>query len=122
MAETGAGWFHLLPGAAPSVFLTGGSMLFDVDEDFFDELARDEPEAISKLAALRVEPLDAGDALAPVTALSLNVAQSCNLACAYCYADEGRFGGSPKMMDRSVAFAAVDRLLVVGVIESAAFF
>lgn len=105
-------WFHLLPGAEPAVFLTGGSMLFDIEQSLLGELARAEPSALAQLRALAAPPpTDRSDVLAPVAALSLNVAQSCNLACTYCYADEGRFGGRPRMMDDAVAFAAIDRLI-----------
>src|SRR3954470_16490648 len=47
----------------------------------------------------------------PIRALSLAVAQKCNLGCAYCYARGGEFGGVPKNMTWDVACAAVDRLL-----------
>lgn len=47
----------------------------------------------------------------PLSSLSLNVMQACNLSCGHCYADEGRFGGSARAMSRETAFAAVDRLL-----------
>jgi len=44
--------------------------------------------------------------------ISLNVTSACNLGCAYCYADGGRFGGAQRgAMHRSTAHAAVDRLL-----------
>ena len=66
---------------------------------------------MAELRALADSPPPQAIALAPITALSLNVAQSCNLACSYCYADEGRFGARPRMMDSAVAFAAVDRLV-----------
>ncbi|MET4315694.1 radical SAM protein [Bradyrhizobium sp. RT4b] len=111
MAAAEPPWFHLLPGAEPSVFLINGSMLFDVDSDLLDGLRRAEPEAIAELEAAAVSQPPRPIELAPVTALSLNVAQSCNLACSYCYADEGRFGTRPRMMDSAVAFAAVDRLV-----------
>jgi uncharacterized protein len=104
-------WFHLLPGAEPAVFLTGGSMLFDIDQSLLDALARDEPDALAELRALTAPSPDLPQTLAPVAALSLNVAQSCNLACTYCYADEGRFGGRPRMMESTVAFAAIDQLM-----------
>lgn len=45
-----------------------------------------------------------------VRALSLAVAQKCNLGCSYCYAKEGDFGGSPKNMPLQTALAAVDLL------------
>ena len=104
-------WFHLLPGKEPAVFLTGGSMLFDIDQHFSDALARAELAALTELKALAAAPPEEMPALMPIKALSLNIAQSCNLACAYCYADEGRFGQRPRLMEASVAFAAIDRLL-----------
>ena len=45
-----------------------------------------------------------------VTALSLNVAQACNMGCRYCYADEGKFGGRARTMSDVVARASVDQL------------
>jgi uncharacterized protein len=47
----------------------------------------------------------------PVRALSLAVAQKCNLGCTYCYAQQGNFGGADSSMPIEVAKAAVDRLL-----------
>ena len=45
------------------------------------------------------------------SAISLNVAQACNMACGYCYADEGRFGGKSRLMKLSVARQSIDCLL-----------
>ena len=53
---------------------------------------------------------DEPPAALPVRSLSLAVAQKCNLACTYCYAQGGDFGGSAKSMPRQVAHRAVDRL------------
>jgi uncharacterized protein len=47
----------------------------------------------------------------PLRALSLAVAQSCNLGCSYCYAEGGSFGSEPRKMPWEVAEAAVRRLL-----------
>lgn len=47
----------------------------------------------------------------PLKALSLAVAQKCNLGCTYCYAQEGSFGGIAKNMSWEVAKAAVEQLL-----------
>lgn len=47
----------------------------------------------------------------PLRAISLAIAQACNLGCSYCYADEGNFGGKPQMMRLQVALQAIDRLL-----------
>jgi uncharacterized protein len=46
----------------------------------------------------------------PVTGMSLNVAQACNMGCHYCYADEGKFGGRARLMPIEFARASVDRL------------
>jgi uncharacterized protein len=48
----------------------------------------------------------------PIRALSLAVAQACNLGCGYCYAQGGTFGGRAKTMDWLVARDAVLRLLM----------
>ena len=47
----------------------------------------------------------------PVHALSLAVAQKCNLGCTYCYAQQGAFGGEAKNMSLETANRAVDLLL-----------
>ena len=44
-------------------------------------------------------------------ALSLAVAQQCNLGCTYCYAQEGTFGAKPRNMASETAQRAVDLLL-----------
>lgn len=46
-----------------------------------------------------------------IRAISLNIAQHCNLGCKYCYADEGKFGGNSQVMTEEVAKAAVDKLI-----------
>ncbi|MDX6706710.1 MAG: uncharacterized protein QOI48_2556 [Solirubrobacteraceae bacterium] len=46
----------------------------------------------------------------PVRALSLAVAQKCNLGCTYCYAQQGSFGGPAKQMPDETALTAVDLL------------
>ena len=51
------------------------------------------------------------DLTRPVRALALNVAQTCNLACVYCYASGGTFGGPDTRMPRDVAQKAIDALI-----------
>jgi uncharacterized protein len=46
-----------------------------------------------------------------IHALSLAVAQACNLGCTYCYAQQGEFGGAAKTMPLEVARTAVDQLI-----------
>jgi uncharacterized protein len=47
----------------------------------------------------------------PVKAISLAVAQKCNLGCTYCYAQQGTFGGEAGNMPPDVARAAIDQLI-----------
>jgi uncharacterized protein len=47
----------------------------------------------------------------PLRSLSINVAQACNMSCAYCYADAGAFGGTARLMSDATARAAIDCLL-----------
>ncbi|PTT76483.1 radical SAM protein [Pelomonas sp. HMWF004] len=53
------------------------------------------------------QPLDAP----PAHAVSLAVAQKCNLGCTYCYAGQGEFGGKARNMAEPVAHQSVDWLL-----------
>src|SRR5437588_7909816 len=99
-------------------FIVDGSQLFDIDEQMFAELnaAIEGPDLGRKLAELgltsrtrRID--DRAPERMPVRALSLAVAQKCNLGCTYCYAREGDFGGPAKNMPPETARAAVDLLL-----------
>jgi uncharacterized protein len=104
-------------GNRAHAFVVDGSQLFDVDEAVFADLeaAIDGPRLGSLLATLglrsgppRID--DTPPERMAVRALSLAVAQKCNLGCTYCYAKEGDFGGSPKNMPLDTALAAVDLL------------
>ena len=44
-------------------------------------------------------------------ALSLAVAQTCNMGCTYCYAEGGDFGGRAAMLSLETAYASIDRLI-----------
>jgi uncharacterized protein len=103
------------------LFVVDGSRLYDLDAATADALriALDpltyDDDAVRELQAtfspdsLRID----GTPLTPpaLRSLSLNVAQGCNLACTYCYADQGAFGGNKSLMSAEVAEASVERLL-----------
>jgi len=113
MAAAPAPW-HLIPGAQPLVFLVAGSRLFRVDRDFYSALKSRRFEAEQELLEAAGEAVlspDFTSALPEPAAISLNIAQSCNLSCTYCYADEGRFHGKPQFMPVEVALQAIDRLI-----------
>jgi uncharacterized protein len=99
-------------------FVVDGSQLFDIDEHVLAQLeaAIGGPGLDGVLAGLGLRTgAPRIDAIAPermaVRALSLAVAQKCNLGCTYCYAKGGEFGGSPKNMPLDTALAAVDLML-----------
>ena len=104
------------------LFVADGSRLFDVEAGLFGHLsgalAEGASDAFATLLAqsgLGGQPLIDDQPLAPPAthALSLAVAQKCNLGCTYCYAQQGEFGGAAKNMALEAAERAVD-LLVEG--------
>ena len=84
------------------LLVTNGSRLYDVGRDVLDQLdaaARVGDSTVEQL--LRDYGLVAADFVddtpvqsPPLHALSLAVAQKCNLGCTYCYAGQGDFGGA----------------------------
>lgn len=107
--------FHLVPGPRPLALVVEGSQLYEIDAELAARLAAGDAGAREELLAcgagapaLRLEEVTPPPA---ITALSLNLAQACNLSCSYCYADEGRFRGAARQMSEAVALAAIDRLL-----------
>jgi uncharacterized protein len=112
---------HLLEtGIGKHLFVADGSRLFDIEPDLFRQFASalDEGASTRVRKLLREAGLDAPPAIddtplaAPAThALSLAVAQKCNLGCTYCYAQQGDFGGSSRNMSQEQADRAVDLLI-----------
>jgi uncharacterized protein len=106
--------------AGQHLLVVNGSRLFDVDAEVSGALerarrARDDATVRRLLEELGVseapfiddEPVESP----PVRALSLAVAQKCNLGCTYCYAQQGDFGGPARNMPRETALQAVELLL-----------
>jgi uncharacterized protein len=110
---------HWLPtGDGGLLLLVDGTQLFDVDSAMlvaFDRASAEGAVSIDRLLSdlqLRAAPLIDGTPLSspPLHALSLAVAQKCNMGCSYCYAAQGEFGGAAKAMQRETAHAAVELL------------
>ncbi len=111
---------HLIDAAIGGhVFVSDGSRLFDADADLFAELRTamegDDIAGLLDRVGLGGPPRIDDQPLTdpPLHALSLAIAQKCNLGCTYCYAQQGEFGGAAKNMTRKTADQAVD-LLVSG--------
>ena len=110
---------HLIEsGIGLHAWVVDGSRLYDLDRENFRRLATSvaDGSAETALAAMHLaQPTavidDTPPMRPPVRALSLAVAQKCNLGCSYCYAREGSFGGKPQNMSIQTARTAVDLLL-----------
>lgn len=99
------------------VFVADGSRLFDAEPPLFGQFdaAMQHGRVGELLDAVGLGgtpfiddvPLEAP----PVHALSLAIAQKCNLGCSYCYAQQGEFGGAAKDMAMENASRAVDLLV-----------
>jgi uncharacterized protein len=99
------------------LFITDGSRLFDADSTLFAEFVTAYTEGrvtdLLDRLGLRGTPFidDIPLNSPPIQALSLAIAQKCNLGCAYCYAQQGEFGSTAKNMSDETADQAVDLLL-----------
>ncbi len=101
------------------ILLVDGSQIFKIDENLKRQLSdarASGPRAARSLLAqhglgLKRFISDQPPVEPPVRALSLAVAEQCNLGCTYCYAEGGSFGGQPRKMPWEIAEASVRRLL-----------
>lgn len=111
--------FHLVPTPGNTqLFLVNGSRMYGISEQAearLQQLYGDETAIQQELAALGLNapPLIDDTPLQnpPIHALSLAIAQKCNMGCTYCYADQGDFGGPARNMTPDTARQAIDMLL-----------
>jgi uncharacterized protein len=108
-------WFETALGR--HVFVADRSRLFDANPVLYSLLdTADTDEARRTLlrdAGLEEPPAidDTAPTDPPLSALSLAIAQRCNLGCTYCYAQQGEFGGLAQNMSRETALQAVALLV-----------
>ncbi|MDG4554290.1 MAG: SPASM domain-containing protein [Candidatus Competibacter sp.] len=102
------------------LFLVNGSQVFQIDRDLADEFQHAFEAnhdagvtALMESYGLQSPPHIQGGVSEnyPVHALSLAIAQKCNLGCSYCYAEGGDFGGPAKNMSEEIARQSVERLI-----------
>ena len=112
---------HLLDGGpAPQLLVVNGTRLYHLSAPAAGRVraAMDAKDSVGLEQMLIELGLDAPAAIddrplqnPPTHALSLAVAQKCNLGCTYCYAQHGTFGGAAKAMSGETARRSVDLLL-----------
>jgi len=98
------------------VLVSDGSRIYSISAGAARSLRENPGQATERLEALgllktgvrRID--DEAPRSMPTRSLSLAIAQKCNLACTYCYAQEGGFGVEPQSMDAEVGLASVDLL------------
>lgn len=112
---------HLVKGAGNAQLLVvNGTQLFDVSPEIEHRLnelmnLKDEAAISNELIRLGLDvPAMINDAPLEsprIYALSLAIAQKCNMGCSYCYAEQGDFGGPVKNMPLEIALQSIDLLL-----------
>ena len=112
---------HLIENSpAGHLFVADGSRLFEADASLFasygaaiEQGGTDAIDELLRQAGLIGRPFidDTPLSSPPLAALSLAIAQKCNLGCTYCYAQQGEFGGPAKNMELADALRAVDLLV-----------
>lgn len=104
-------------GGAAHLFVVNGSQLYDADAALtfrIDSALHDDraPALLDELGLSSTPRIDDTPlAPAPPHALSLAIAQKCNLGCTYCYAQQGEFGGTAKNMPDETALRSVEWLI-----------
>ena len=110
---------HLIETAlGRHVFIPDGSRLFDAEPQLFSQF--DEAmnqgrvgDLLDQVGLGGMPYIDDMPLVAPpVHAISLAIAQKCNLGCTYCYAQQGEFGGAARNMAEEKANQAVDFLVL----------
>lgn len=93
------------------------------DEQIIESLLKQYPVEELKIAIQEIHELQENGILitekevptssqdCPITNLTLNVSHACNLACTYCFAGHGHYGGKSSQMSKITARRAIDLLL-----------
>ena len=110
--------FYLFDTAdGPHLLIVDGSQIFKIDGALADRLVQvgNDDQAVRGLLmehGLGVNRYIGEESLVdpPLRALSLAVAERCNLGCSYCYAEGGSFGHAAREMPWEVAEASIHRL------------
>ena len=116
LASTRSGHAHV---AGDIALLTETAAIFRITEDDAARLGAaleaGDFAALPELERLGLQVPATGSppdvSVSPIRALALTVSQTCNLACGYCYAAGGSFGGADTRMKWDVARRAIDQLL-----------
>jgi uncharacterized protein len=111
-------WHRFDVAGRTFLYVADRSRIYEVDRHEFERLLcgshalRGEKAVLAALGIADTAAIDdQPPSEVPLRSLSLAVAQKCNLACTYCYAQQGDFGGPARAMPLNVALASVERLI-----------
>jgi uncharacterized protein len=108
---------HLFESEGPHLLVPDGTRIYGITDNMLMDLERIMLEENTQnldnfLANHDLQSLgqinDDPPVDPPLTAISLAIAQKCNLGCSYCYAQQGDFGTRAKNMAVETGIAAVD--------------
>ncbi|HSZ33786.1 MAG TPA: radical SAM protein [Puia sp.] len=111
--------FHLFESNGQNLLVPDGSRIYGISDDMATELEQLAESKDNKLLEKFLEDHgfhsfgqinDEAPVDPPLTAISLAIAQKCNLGCTYCYAQQGDFGVRAKNMSVETGIAAVDMM------------
>jgi uncharacterized protein len=111
--------FHLFESNGYNLLIPDGTRIYEISHDLQEEfkglIMKEDKLLIGQfLAEHGLQSLGTINDLPieepPLTAISLAVAQKCNLGCTYCYARQGDFGAKARNMALQTALDAVDFL------------
>ena len=112
---------HIVNGANKTQLLVvNGTRIYEISSEIETRLSellalKDEIGISNELVTLGLDtPIIIDDVplkSPPLYAISLAIAQKCNMGCGYCYAEQGDFGGGMKNMPLETAIQSIDLLL-----------
>ncbi len=106
-------WHRFDVDGVPGVFIADGSRVYSLSREIAEafDIADSQRDLLSDFGISRMNAVSDVPLLEmPIRALSLAIAQKCNLGCTYCYAEGGSFGGEARNMTLDVARRSVDQL------------
>src|SRR5579862_5723503 len=111
--------FHLFESNGQNLLVPDGSRIYGISDEMATELEQLAESKDNELLEKFLEDHgfhsvgqinDEAPVDPPLTAISLAIAQKCNLGCTYCYAQQGDFGVRAKNMSVETGIAAVDMM------------
>lgn len=96
------------------LFLVNYKQLFRISHEEYELLVNNESEGLLQKFISSTLPIDSKSVIEiepEMYGLFLNVANTCNMACTYCFASQGDYGRTKGLMSKKIARKAIDVFL-----------